>query len=248
MAAKRPGRSSKRGEVEYPCSDGKPMESDLHRIEMWYSIYALKAHFRDVPDVYVSGNLFIYYVEGEPRYRVAPDTFVAKGVPNAKDLRDLYKVWEEGQPPCFVLEITAKSTRTEDLYKKKGLYRSLGVEEYLLYDPLEEYLSPSLQGFRLAQGPGSEYLPLALEADGSLVSSVLGVVFRREGQRLRLIDARTGDLYLHFEERSVLLREAQQAEERAARQADQAAEARRGAEQRVAQLAAELARLRQSLE
>lgn len=219
--------------MEYPSSDGKPMESDLHRDEMWYAIQALKAHFRDVPDVYVSGNLFIYYVEGEPRYRVAPDTFVAKGVANAKDLRDFYKVWEEGQPPCFVLEITAKSTQAEDLYEKKNLYRSLGIEEYFLYDPLQEYLSPTLQGFRLAQGPGSEYRPIAPEADGSLVSSVLGVVFRREGQRLRLIDAKTGDPYLHSEESRALLRDARQAAELAARQP---------------QLEAELARLRQGLD
>lgn len=47
-------------EVEYPSSDGKPMaETDLHRKEMVYVTEALAAHFRDSPDVYVSGNILL---------------------------------------------------------------------------------------------------------------------------------------------------------------------------------------------
>ena len=68
------GRPLKSREVEYPSSDGKPMaEIDLHRDEMIYVIEALQKHFRDAPDVYVSGNLLLYYVEGEPRYSISPD-------------------------------------------------------------------------------------------------------------------------------------------------------------------------------
>ncbi|HEX2223937.1 MAG TPA: Uma2 family endonuclease [Thermoanaerobaculia bacterium] len=225
-------------EVEYPSSDGKPMaETGLHRSEMMYAIEALQEHFLDVPDVYVSGNLLLYYVEGDPRRSISPDVLVAKGVADAKTCRDVYKVWEEGQAPCWVLEVTSKSTRTEDLRKKMDLYRDLGVEEYFLFDPREEYLHPSLQGFRLARSRGSEYRPLPLDVDGSLVSPVLGVRLLREGQKLRLLHAGTGAAYLRTEEKSLARR---QAEERASREA----EARRQAEERAARLEAELARLR----
>lgn len=75
-------------EVEYPSSDGKPMaETDLHREEMMYVIGALGEHFRDKPDVYVSGNLLLYFVEGDPSRSVSPDALVTLGLPHAKELR-----------------------------------------------------------------------------------------------------------------------------------------------------------------
>lgn len=61
-------------EIEYPDSDGRPMaESDIHRREMVYLIQALQRRYGEDPDVYVAGNLLIYYVEGDPRFSVAPD-------------------------------------------------------------------------------------------------------------------------------------------------------------------------------
>ena len=197
-------------EVEYPSSDGKPMaETDLHRDEMVYVIEALQDHFRSAEDVYVSGNLLLYFVEGNPHYSVSPDALVTKGLEDAKTRRDIYKVWEEGRAPCWVMEVTSKSTRAEDLRKKKELYCRLGVEEYFLFDPREEYLHPPLQAFRLAQGAGSEYWPVAPEADGSLVSSLLGIRFRHEGEGLRLINLQTGRLYLRAEEKERALQEAE---------------------------------------
>ncbi|NJN65333.1 MAG: Uma2 family endonuclease, partial [Chloroflexaceae bacterium] len=60
-------------EVEYPESDGKPMaETDVHRDEMFAVIQALEYFFRNQPDVYVSGNLLLYYQEGDPTRSVAP--------------------------------------------------------------------------------------------------------------------------------------------------------------------------------
>jgi Uma2 family endonuclease len=229
------GRPLKSREVEYPSSDGKPMaETDLHRDEMIYVIEALQKHFRDARDVYVSGNLLLYYVEGEPRYSISPDALVAKGLADAKSRRDIYKVWEEGRPPCWVMEVTSRSTRQEDLRKKKDLYRQLGVEEYFLFDPREEYLDPSLQGFRLIGGPGGEYRPIGLEADGSLLSPLLGILFQREGQELRLVNVRTGEIYLHALE-----------EAEARRNLEDRAE---NAERRAAALEAELAQLRRQIQ
>lgn len=192
------GRPLKSREVEYPSSDGKPMaESDLHRDEMIYVIQALQEHFRDAPDVYVSGNLLLYYVEGEPRYSISPDALVAKGLADAKSRRDIYKVWEEGRPPCWVMEVTSRSTRQEDLRKKKDLYRQLGVEEYFLFDPLDDYLRPRLQGHRLVDG---RYEPLPPSIDGSLLSRTTGLRLKPEGENLRLIDEATGERLLFVDE------------------------------------------------
>ena len=238
-------RPLKNREVEYPSSDGRPMaETDLHRDEMIYVIEALQKHFRDVPDVYVSGNLLLYYVEGEPRYSISPDALVAKGLADAKSRRDIYKLWEEGHPPCWVMEVTSRSTRQEDLRKKKDLYRQLGVEEYFLFDPREEYLTPSLQSFRLTDGPGSEYRPVPPQPDGSLVSPALGLVFRREGEGLRLSDARTGEPYLRALEESDARRLSDERARREAERADKAAVSQENAERRAAQLEAEIDRLR----
>lgn len=233
-------RPLKNREVEYPSSDGKPMaESDLHRDEMVYVIEALQEHFRDVPDIYVSGNLLLYYVEGNPRRSISPDALVAKGLRDAKARRDVYKVWEEGRAPCWVMEVTSKSTRREDLRKKKELYRQLGVEEYFLFDPREEYLDPPLQGFRLARDAG-EYQPVPLEADGGLISWALGIRFQREEEGLRLVDARTGRVLLRTQEERAARRAAEEALRTTTAALRTEAEARKALE-------AELARLREQL-
>lgn len=215
-----------RHDIHYPESDGKPMgETEVHIREIMYIFQALDEHLRDVPDVYVGGDLLVYYVPGDPKSVVVPDNFVARGVPRGE--RRIYKIWEEGRPPCLVVEVTSASSRKEDLVVKKDLYERLGVEEYVLHDPLGEYLKPPLQGFRLVNG---RYQPMFPEADGSLHSQTTGVTFRREEKRLRLIDTATGEPILSNEE----VREARRRE----------IEARRAAEEELARLRGEIERLR----
>jgi hypothetical protein len=67
--------------VEYPESDGQPMrESDATRNYWVYCVEALRLFFQSRPQVYVSGNLFIYYQEGHPEKSLSPDVFVIFGV------------------------------------------------------------------------------------------------------------------------------------------------------------------------
>ena len=157
----------------------------------------------------MAGNLFLYYLEGEPRASVAPDLFVVKGV--AKHPRRIYKLWEEGQVPCLVVEVTSESSRNDDLGKKKACYESLGVEEYFLFDPQGDYLNPRLQGYRLV---GGEYRRAEPLAGGSLRSSTTGVTLAVEGEKLRLFDSAIGEPILRTEEVREGLRD-----ERAARRA-----------------------------
>jgi Uma2 family endonuclease len=212
--------------THYPESDGQPMaETDLHREEMYDLIHALRDRYQDVPNVYVSGNLFFYYVQGDPRAVVAPDILLVKGVP--KGQRRIYKLWEEGRGPSLVIELTSGSTRDEDLSRKKLCYERLGVEEYFLHDPYGDYLDPNLWGYRLIKDRFQRIEP---EADGGLRSLATGLLLRTEGNRLRLVDAVSGEKLPWESERDEVVRR-----ERAARQA---------AEQRAELLAEELARLR----
>ncbi len=230
-------------DVYYPESDGQPVaETDVHRTLMFELIGMLQTFFRADPHVYISGNLFLYYQEGNPRRVVAPDVFVVLGVPNQP--RRIYKLWEEGVVPAVVFELTSRSTRGEDLRGKYDLYERLGVREYFLFDPLDEYLRPPLRGYRLQQG---QYQPLAVEADRSLWSVALGLALHVRGTQLRLYDP-AGQRWLPTPQeeeaaRRVAEDRAQVAEARATVEAD----ARREAEAEVARLRALLDDRGQSL-
>lgn len=226
--------------VDYPSSDGMPMaESDFQRKPLIYAVEALSTYFQDRDDIYVSGNLFIYYEEGNPQAAVAPDVFVVIGA--VKHDRLSYRLWQEPKAPDFVLEITSRSTRSADQGTKRGLYAFLGVREYWQYDPTGDYLLPPLQGLVLRQG-NYEPLPATTLADGilTLYSAVLGLELRIEQQELRFYDPASGRQLLTYPEAEQARREAEQARQEAeqARQHEHAA--RQEAEARLAELQARL--------
>lgn len=226
--------------LEYPETDGKPMaETETHLMAMTDTILTLRHFFRDRPDVHVGGNLLLYYERGNPSAVVAPDVFVAFGLD--KRPRRTYKLWEEPQPPTVVIEFTSRSTALEDQGAKRVVYGWMGVREYFLCDPLAEYLDPPLQGYRL-EGP--DHVRMEMDATAALPSEALGLRLRREGGRLRLLDASTGEPLLWPDEvaqaRRVAEERAQAAEERARAEL----EARQAAEVELAALRAELERLR----
>ena len=178
-------------EIEYPSSDGKPMaETPIHRDVMIDSIVMLKARFADDPQVYVSGNMMMYYVEGNAKKSVSPDVFVTRGIPKLPE-RDVYKLWVEGKGPDAVIEVTSKKTARIDQREKLVLYRDvLEVREYFLFDPREKTLAGvSLCGYRLTDG---EY-ELIPKTAGRLVSEVLGLHLEVSGEQLRLYDPQRGD-------------------------------------------------------
>ncbi len=225
-------------EIEYPTSDGQPMaETPQHMQVMVDLIFGLKRRYQEVSDVWVAGNLFFFYEKGNPKARVAPDVLLAQGV--RKWDRPNYKAWEDG-PPAFVVEVTSRKTQKKDQQVKKPLYEKLGVKEFVLFDPFGEYLRPPLQGFRLLRG---RYQPIPLEADGSLRSRTTGLWLRREGQRLRLVDVKTGEPILWQEELEAARAREEEARkvEAAARQievaARQAAEAKASEEAEARQVA-----------
>src|SRR5262245_27886792 len=96
----------RRRRVVYPTRDGRPMgETDKHRWLMMYAIDALMVFFAHRPEVYVSGNNFVFWQEGDPAKRISPDCYVVFGV--GMRLRDSYMTWKEGgKGPDVVFEFT----------------------------------------------------------------------------------------------------------------------------------------------
>ncbi|GAB4432291.1 MAG: hypothetical protein Fur0044_29810 [Anaerolineae bacterium] len=191
-------------------------ETGFHVTLIAYVLAMLRSFFSYRNDVYIGANMFVYYSEGDPTKKVAPDLFVAFGVPNHE--RRIWKTWEEGKAPDVIFEFTSKGTWDQDLGSKKGLYAWLGVTEYFLFDPLDEYLQPRLRGFQLQEG---DYAPIPANETGELVSRLLGLILRPAGDKLELIAQTSGERLLPPLELAETLRQ-----ETAARQAAEAEVAR----------------------
>ena len=175
-------------EIDYPSSDGKPMaETPLHMAVMWTIIQTLIEWFDADPNVYVWGNMFLYYVEGDITKNVSPDVMIVKGVDKHKD-RDVFKTWEEKKSPQCIIEVTSGKTKKEDQTTKFERYRDqLKVSEYFMFDPRADYIKPKLRGFRLRSG---DYVPIK-EVDGRLPSKVLGLHLEADGTDLRFWNPET---------------------------------------------------------
>ena len=186
--------------VHYPESDGEPVaESDFQYVPLTYATSALSVHFSEEPDIYVTGDMLIYFVEGDPTKSVAPDVFLIPKLD--KRLRTSYFMWLEGQVPIFIMEITSNSTWRDDIGRKRDLYESWGVAEYWMYDPTEETrLTPLLQGFRLVDGV---YEPIEVEFDGESYrgySSALGLELHARKDWFRFFNPLTGEYLNNLEE------------------------------------------------
>ena len=170
----------------------------------------LRTRYVDDPDTFVAMGLLLYYTEGEPADVVAPDVFVSCGVPNRP--RHWYKVWAEGKPPDFALEVSSEETAEDNLGRNLEAYAHIGIPEYCVYDPQGGLHSPRLQMFRLAGGKagGYERVTWSGETEGSLAvpSEALGLELRFEDDRLRLWDPAAQEYLLEYsEERARRLKE-----------------------------------------
>ena len=178
-------------EIGYPSGDGQPMaETPIHCDIMMELILLLREWYANDPNVYVVGNMFLYYEKGKNGKRVSPDVQVTLGIPKSPHRR-VYQTWVEKKAPDVVFEITSQSSQAEDTLEKFELYRDvLKVPEYFLFDPEQEYLEPSLQGYRLVGGDYVEIEPV----EGRLPSEVLKLHLQRSGTRLRLYDPVWGEV------------------------------------------------------
>lgn len=146
-------------EHSLPVSNGQPLpDGRVQQGPLDYSRAALRFHLRNKSaHMAVEGDMFVYYVGRDERGRpkrgsVAPDVFVVVGVPDRPD-RLSYVLWREPDADLrFVLEIASKSTRAQDHGSKRSVYASLGVREYLIYDPPGRRREARILGLRLHNG------------------------------------------------------------------------------------------------
>ncbi|MDE0106619.1 MAG: Uma2 family endonuclease [Bryobacterales bacterium] len=218
--------------VEYPYSDGKIMaEVPRHVDAIFYAMATLRNWFARHDRVQVGANMFLYYQEGDNTKRVTPDLFVAKGLKALPE--QSYKLWEEGRPPTWILEVASPSTEDRDRGEKQALYASIGVKEYWRFHPTGSLKGAQRPKTRLEGGVlgGLGYELLESHRDGSIRSEVLGLDVRvddRAGKHhlLRFRDPETGLDLLTFEE----LEDDRQSAEKNRRLAE---EKRRSAEEKL---------------
>jgi Uma2 family endonuclease len=146
-------------DIFYPSSDGEPLaESYDHLYVIMTTLAMLLTHLKG-QQATVLADQFLYYAQGFPRLRVAPDVMVIFDVEPGG--RDNYKIWEEGQVPSVIFEMTSPGTRNKDDVEKKHLYESLGVTEYWQFDPRGEWIPEKLRGFRLQGDEEPVYVPIS---------------------------------------------------------------------------------------
>ena len=246
-------------QLQLPEEDETPLESHYHILQINLLAEVIHQHLQPRTDYFCGTNMFVYYnleqaegiiefMEGK-RDRApykGPDLFVAVGVDGTKR-RKSWLVWEEKDHfPELIVEITSPRTKSKDTDDNLKLYAQVfRTREYFWYD--EE--AGEWMGYRLV---GDGYVPIEVNERGWRWSEVLGawlgvseLPYRGWRYRwLRLYDG-AGRLVPTEAEAERVLREQERQRAEAERQrAEQERLLREQAEQRLAELEAELKRLR----
>ena len=213
-------------EIFYPSSDGEPLaESYDHLYVIMTTLAILLAHLKG-QSATVLADQFLYYAQGFPRLRVAPDVMIIFGVEPGG--RDNYKIWEEGQVPAVIFEMTSPGTQRKDDVEKKHLYESLGVTEYWQFDPRGEWIPEKLKGYRLAGKDEPVYVPIT-----DNLSQVLQLRLVVEGKIIAFYRLDNGVKLLPLEELNMAIEQQTQRAEEASQRANIAAQRADGEAQRA---------------
>ena len=204
-----------------------PRKPDMQQSDRVYAFRGiLSPFFADRDDVLISSEGYLRHEATNDAERLAPDCVVAFEVnPRFIVARNGYVISEVGKPPDFVLEVASRSTGRNDYTTKRVGYAGYGVSEYWRFDHTGgRYHDAALAADVLVDG---EYVPVEIvhESDGLIWghSYVLGLDLCWHEGELRFRDPSTGEFLPTPEERRV---------------------AQEDAEARVADLEAELQRLR----
>ena len=232
-----------------------PREPDMQQ-DVWIYAFQSLLHvcFAHRNDVLIAGGGYLRHEASNNAERLAPDCVVAFGVnPEGIVARNGYVISEVGKPPDFVLEVASRSTGRRDYTVKREGYAGYGVREYWRFDHTGgEFHDAPIAGDILV-GDGYEPIEIHEGSEGLLWghSAVLGLDMCWDDGKLRLRDPLTGEFLPTPEELQSDMQELQadvQAAEANAQAAQEsvAAEraARESAESRLAEMEAELRRLR----
>lgn len=255
MTSKTTTLTKEAGKLE--CFPDYPPRDDMQN---WLYLYdtsvitSLAIHFANEPNVTVASEVPVGpSLPVRNNVRIPDLLFVRGGNRKLMEEQRGYAIDRQGKAPDFVLEVASPTTGRVDYTEKRADYERFGVGEYWRFDPSGgEYHDAALAGDRLVD---AEYEPIAIEmpGEGRLrgYSEALGLYVCWEEGMLRFFDPVAGNYLRSHDEDAGRARmaQAQASEERAGRVAERtrAEEERAGrvaAESRVAELEAELRRLR----
>jgi Uma2 family endonuclease len=218
-------------EIFYPSADGEPVAETYDHLYAILTTLEVLQQYLQGQKATVLANQFLYYAQGFPKLRIAPDVMVIFEVEPGG--RDNYKIWEEGQVPSVIFEMTSPGTKGQDLGFKHDLYRQLEVQEYWLFDPKGEWIEEQLRGYKL-QGETyisildrhSEALKLRLEVEDKLIG------FYRDdtGEKLLIPNELAEALQIETQARQEAERQVEQEKQRAEQEKQKAEQERQRAE------------------
>ncbi|HVR95999.1 MAG TPA: Uma2 family endonuclease [Thermoanaerobaculia bacterium] len=159
----------------------------------------LESHLQPEDDVIVLSDVKHLLGPGLPG--PSPDVSVIRGARNPDPDLSSFDVTEQGVVPCLVIEVVspfdARIRRTDEVDKVR-LYERVGIPEYVLVFMPRRKREPRfrLKGHRL--GSGGRYRPIELDAQGLLLSETTHLRFgvSPAGDRIVVIDDRTGEQLL----------------------------------------------------
>jgi hypothetical protein len=190
----------------------------------------------------VGADQFIYFREGDPSCRIAPDIYVLPGVRAGKRIRS-WKVWQEGFAPSFCFEVVSEDVRY-DYEDKPVLYAEMGTSELVVFDPDSEGHAGRYrwQVFRRLKGRGLVRVEVS-QAD-RVRAKELGVWLRQvgEGDDARVVPAfgKAGDELMPTPEEREARERAEKEQARAEKERERAGRER--AELEIKRLQAALAK------
>jgi hypothetical protein len=126
-------RGSSAPSVAYPASDERG-EHELQRLiaELLRPLLARFLAERGVVG-HAGADQFIYWEEGNPAKRLAPDLHVLPNVRQDVVIRS-WQTWSTGIVPSFALEVASDSV-SKDYDDGPAAYADLGVRELVVFDP-----------------------------------------------------------------------------------------------------------------
>ncbi len=225
--------------------DDEPVDCIISERQQRLLVDALYASWQASEPFVALANVGLFYSIQSPA--IVPDMLLSLGVEPHPDLRDYgnklyrsYMMWKYGKPPEVVLEIVS-NLKGNELGSKLTQYADIGIEYYVVYDPLEMYGQPALRVF-LRRGRQYEQIDEAVFPDiGLRLGMWSGTYQGIEGDWLRWFTI-DGTLLLVSEELSTLLKQerkrTEQERKRTERERSRADEAEARAEVLAAKLRA----------
>ncbi len=160
----------RRAIVDMDVLNGDSLPVDMQQTEtIDQSIFILKDHHRNTPRVFVGREIPLRFDPTNLRRATVPDIVFANDVDPEPILAypsTSYTIWEVGKPPDLVVEIASPATYEKDIEEKPGIYESLGISEFWLFDHTGGALyGQSLMGYRLVDG-SYQRIELFVNGDG----------------------------------------------------------------------------------